>query len=227
MEKIVLNAVARPAGNPSKLRKQNMVLAVLYGHNIPTEHLAMSYTEFEKVFRKAGESTIIQLSIDGNARNVLIQDVQRHFLTNKFMHADFYAVSMTEKLKATIPLEVVGTSPAVKEGNILVNVLSEVEVECLPGDLPHSFEVDISVLKVINDAIHVKDLKVSDKVQIMTDGEEVVAKISAPRDVEAELAEPIVEDVSTVEGAAEDKPVAEGEAAEKSGGKEEKADKKE
>lgn len=222
MEKIVLNAQARPEGNPAKLRKSNLVPAVIYGHNVPTEHLAIGYSEFEKVFRKAGESTIIQLVVDGNARNVLIQDVQRHFLNNKFLHADFYAVSMTEKLKATIPLEVVGNSPAVKEGNILVTVLSEVEVECLPADLPHNIEYDISSLAQINDAIHVRDLKVSDKVEVLTDKDEVVAKISAPRDVEAELAEPIVEDVSAVEGAAETKPEAEGEAA-----PEEKAEKAE
>ena len=208
MDKIALNAQPRPAGDPTKMRKQNLIPAIVYGHNVPTEHLALAYPEFEKVFRKAGESTLVELVTNGQARNVIIQDTQRHYLTNKFLHVDFYAVSMTEKLKATVALEFIGSSPAVKEGNVLVTVISEIEVECLPADLPHNIEVDISVLDKVDASIHVRDLKIDGKVEVLTDLDEVVAKINAPRDVEAELAQPIVEDVSQVEGAAENKPEA-------------------
>jgi large subunit ribosomal protein L25 len=114
---------------------------------------------------------------------------------------------MTEKLTATVALEFVGESVAVKNlGGVLVKQLDEVEVESLPGDLPASIEVDISKLATLEDSIHVKDLSVSDKVKIVTDGEELVVKVQPPRDVEAELAEPIVEDVTKVEGVVKEEP---------------------
>lgn len=207
MEKIELQAAIRPEGSPTKLRKSGLVPAIVYGHGIPTTHLAVKYPEFEKVFRKAGESTLVTLLVEGKPKTVIIQDVQRHFLDGKFLHADFYEVSMTEKLKATVALEFSGISKAVKElGGILVTVISEVEVECLPADLPHNIPVDISSLNTFQDAIHVRDLKVDPKVQVLTDADAVVVKVDEPRDVEAELAVPVVEDVSKVEGAAEAKP---------------------
>ncbi|MDB4940353.1 MAG: ribosomal rRNA E-loop binding protein Ctc/L25/TL5, large subunit ribosomal protein [Candidatus Doudnabacteria bacterium] len=219
MEKIELQAVARPTYSVEKLRKEGSIPAIIYGHGKATEHLALSYSLFDKAFRKAGESTLVNLVIEGKAKNVIIQDVQRHYLTGKYIHADFYEVSMTEKLKATVQLEFIGVSNAVKaNGGTLVTVLQEVEVECLPADLPHNFVVDISVLNTFEDSIHVKDLKVDSKVEILTDHEEMVAKVNPPRDVEAELAAPIVEDVSKVEGAAETKP--EDEAADKADKKE-------
>lgn len=207
MEKIQLEALPRPAYSVEKLRKEGSIPAIIYGHGKKTEHLAVSFSAFDKAFRKAGESTLIDLKVDGKSKNVIIQDVQRHYLTGKYIHADFYEVSMTEKMTASVPLEFVGVSQAVKaSGGTLVTVLHEVEVECLPADLPHNFVVDISGLNTFEDSIHVKDIKAGDKVTILTDHEEMVAKVNPPRDVEAELSAPVVEDVSKVEGAAEDKP---------------------
>lgn len=214
MEKLQLQSKSRVLSaeqDPNKLRKAGMVPAELYGHNIPNTHLSINANEFGKVLRKAGESTIIELMTeDGKVHNVLIQDVQKHYLHSQPIHVDFYEVSMTEKLTATIPLEFTGESMAVKAmGGTLVKVLNEIEVECLPVDLPHAITVDISVLKSFDRSILVKDLKVSDKVTVVTDHEETVAKVQPPRDVEAELSQPIDFDVSKVEGAAEEKPVAE------------------
>jgi large subunit ribosomal protein L25 len=207
MDKIDLEAKARPAYSVEKLRKEGFIPVISYGHGKETQHLAIPYNLFEKAYRKAGESTLVNLVVDGKGKNVIIQDVQRHYLTGKYIHADFYEVSMTEKMNATVQLEFVGISNAVKaNGGTLVTVLHEVEVECLPADLPHNIEVDISVLKTFEDSIKVSDLKVSDKVEIVTPQEETVAIVNAPRDVEAELAAPVVEDVSKVEGAAENKP---------------------
>lgn len=221
MEKLELKARPRQAQLPKAIRKSGSIPAVVYGHNIKSENLEISYPEFEKIFRKAGESTLINLNIEGGkTRNVIIQDAQKHYLNGKFIHIDFYEVSMTEKMKARIPLEFIGVSKAVKEnGGVLVTVLTEIEVECLPADLPHNITVDISGLNTFQDTVHVRDLKVSGKVKIMADENETVVKVAPPRDVEAELATPIVEDVSKVEGAAEVKPEtaegAEGEAEEK------------
>lgn len=211
MEKIKLSAAIRNIKeNIKKVRKTGLIPAVLYGHNVKNQALSLSASEFDKAFKKAGESTIIDLAVDGGQNHpVLIHDVQVDVVTSKPLHVDFYQVSMTEKLKATIALEFIGESDAVKIlAGTLVKNLNEVEVECLPADLPHNIIVDISALKTFHDAILVKDLKVSDKVHIQTTPEEMIAKVQPPRNVEAELEPVAVEDISKVEGAAEDKPQA-------------------
>jgi large subunit ribosomal protein L25 len=204
MEKIQLKTETRDINTRTAkaLHRQGLIPAELYGHKVDNIHLSIDQIEFEKVLRKAGESTIIELQLpDGGSRNVLIQDVERHYLTTQPVHVDFYEVKMTEKLTATVPIEFEGESHAVKAlGGTLVKVLSEVEVECLPGDLPHQFDVDISVLKSFDDQITVKDLKVSDKVEIKADPDEVVATVQPPRDVEAELA-PDVDEAAAVAAA--------------------------
>ncbi len=211
MDKIQLKSQVRDikTTTPKKLRKQGIIPAVLYGHNVPTQSISISFSEFERAFKKAGESTIIDLlTEDGKIHPVLIHDVQAHYLQSTPEHVDFYEVSMTEKLTATVVLEYTGESNAVKAmGGVLVKVLNEVEVECLPADLPHNIEVDITPLQTLDNEIFVKDLKVSSKVTILTPHDDLVAKVQPPRDVEAELAAPVVEDISAVEGAAENKPV--------------------
>jgi len=212
MEKIQLKAETREIkkGSAQKMRKIGKLPAVLYGNKVKNVALTVDAREFDKVLRKAGESTIIEVvTDDGKTHPVLIHDIQNHYLTSVPTHVDFYEVSMTHKLKAKVALEFVGESPAVKTlGAILIKTLSEVEVESLPADLPHNIEVSLDSLKTLQDSIHVKDLKVSDKVKILTSGDEMIAKIQPPRAVEEDLAAPVVEDVSKVEGAAEDKPVA-------------------
>lgn len=204
MEQIELQVKARPNGTPAKLRGSGFIPAIIYGHNISSSNLAVPYAVFEKIFKKAGESTIISLDVDGTRHNVIIQDVQRHFLNGKYLHIDFYEVSMTEKMTAEVPLEFIGVSKAVKEaGGVLVQVLNSVEVKCLPADLPNHIEVDISTLNTFSDVIHVSDLKPGKGVEILAEAVETVVKVDAPRDVEKELAEPVVEDVSKVVGAAE------------------------
>jgi large subunit ribosomal protein L25 len=205
MEKIELQAKSRASVTPAKLRSEGLIPAVIYGQKQETVSLAVPYAEFEKVFRKAGESSIINVIIDDKPRSVLIQDVQRHYLNGRFQHIDFFAVSMTEKLTATVPIHFVGISKAVKENaGILLELLKEVQVECLPGDLPPHIEVDLSPLVTFQDSILVKDLKVSDKVTVLAEPDAVVVKADPPRDVEKEL-ESQIGDVAQVEGVA-DKP---------------------
>lgn len=229
MDKLQLKASLRDLKKtrPAKLRKAGQLPAVLYGHKVENVALSVNEREFEKLLRKAGESTIVEIiTDDGKIHPVLIYDIQKHFLTSVPTHVDFYEVSMTEKLKAKVALEFTGEAPAVKQlGGVLVKVLSEIEVECLPVDLPHSITVSLNSLANIQDAIHVKDLAVPDKVKILAPADDLVAKIQPPRDVEAELAAPVVEDISKVEGAAEVKATAEGEAA--AGDKKDKPEKAE
>ncbi len=225
MEKIQLKAKSRDLASqrPDKLRSAGILPAELYGHKLENLHLAVDQGEFERVLRKAGESTIVELlTEDGKSHNVLIHGIQRHYLKHTPTHVDFYEVSMTEKLTAPVTLEFVGESKAVKEqGGVLVKVLTEVHVECLPADLPHNIPVDISVLKEINNVILVKDLPVPSKVTVQESPDDLVVKVQPPRDVVAELDQPVVEDVSAVVGAAET--AAEGEAAAEDQQKEPKA----
>lgn len=231
MESIAITATKREVvGKPvEKLRKAGKLPAVLYGHNVKGAQLELNEREFAKVFKQAGESTLVNLTVDGKSQPVLIQEVQRHYLRGNPIHVDFYAVNMSEKLKATVQLHFTGESLAVKSlGGTLVKNLSEVEVECLPGDLPHTFEIDISILNTFEDTIHVRDIQVSDKVKILANPDEVVTNVVPPR-TEEELKAlgeaPVVEDVTKVEGVV--KPEATAEAAEAPPAKETKKEAKE
>jgi len=206
METITLQASKRTVKGKQngKLRNSGKLPAVIYGHNRQAEDIEINARDFAKVFKQAGESTLINLDLEGKPSTVLIQEVQNHYLNDSPIHVDFYAVNMKEKLKAKIPLHFVGESQAVKAlGGTLIKNLSEVEVECLPGDLPHAIEVDISNLHTFEDQITVRNLNVSDKVQILASPDEMVVTVAAPR-TEEELAslseKPVVEDVSKVEG---------------------------
>jgi len=229
MDKVQLKATLRDTKtkNTEKLRKTGGLPAVLYGHKVKNESLTVDAKEFDKLLKKTGESTIIDLiTADGKTHPVLIHEVQYHYLTSQPIHVDFYQVSMSEKLKAKVVLEFTGESKAVKQlGGVLVKVLNELEVECLPVDLPHNIPVSLEVLETLQDSIHVKNILAPAKVKILTPAEELVVKVQPPRDVEAELT-PVVEDVSKVEGAAEVQPAegaAEGAKPEKGEKKEEKA----
>ncbi|MEK9181153.1 MAG: 50S ribosomal protein L25 [Patescibacteria group bacterium] len=205
---ISLQAVTRTeAGRRvKKIRDAGKIPAILYGHKIKNQTLAVDKKDFEKVFSKAGESTLIELVVDSQKpRTVLVHDVQRHFLGNQFTHIDFYEVNMTEKIRSKIPIVFSGSAPAVKDlGGVLVKNLDEIEVESLPGDLPSNFEVDISKLKTFEDGFSVSDLKYdSDKVKILVKTDEIIVKVTPPRS-EEELKgleeKPVTEEVSAVEG---------------------------
>lgn len=205
MEKFQLKTVVREKTHrDSKTEfRAGLIPAEMYGNKVANVHLAVDAIEFEKVLRKAGESTVIELIMpDGSITNVLIHDVQNHYLNSQPIHVDFFAVNMNQKLQATVQIEFVGESDAVKVlGGTLVKMLNEVDVECLPQDLPPHFEIDIAQLKTFDDMITVADLKVSDKVEILADAEEAIAKVQAPRNVEEELAPAEVDEAAAVAAA--------------------------
>lgn len=188
MEKINLSAKTRDVtGKKVKiLRNQGFLPVSLYGQGKKAENLVISDREFEKVFKIAGVNTLVDLKIDDkNPINILIKDVQHHPVTDKNLHADFYKIKMDEEITTTIPLNFVGIAPAVKEleGNLITNK-DEVEVKCLPADLIHEIEVDISVLQTFDDAIHIRDLKVPVTIKIQDDPEDVVVLVTPPRSEE-------------------------------------------
>lgn len=192
MDKIKLNAKPREKTGKAvrALRRAGLIPAVLYGKGKNNVNLSVSLHDFNKMFREAGTSSIVLLSIEENGeKNVLVQDVSYNSYTSEPEHADFYEVSMTEKITTTIPLVFVGDSVAVIEmDGTLVTNKAEVEIECLPADLPHNIEVDISSLTDFESSIHVTDLKIPTGVEIKDEPEEVVASVEPPRS-EEEMAE--------------------------------------
>jgi large subunit ribosomal protein L25 len=175
-----LSAVKREQKG-EKVRKEGLLPAVIYGGEGETVSLSLSPTEFEKIFNDAGESSLVDLTIDNKAAGqVLIYDYQNNPVTGRLSHVDFKRVIAGQLMTATVELKLVGEPPAVKEfGGTLVHNLDDVEIECLPKDLMHDIVVDLSVLKTFDDVIHVSDLKVNDGVKIIEpSANTVVAKVA-------------------------------------------------
>lgn len=188
------------------LRKEGHIPAVLYGHGLETRSIMVNRKEFEKVFKEAGENTIINLVLDANEKHpALVHEVQRDFISGVVNHIDFYEVRMDEKISAPIPIEIIGESPAVKnlEG-VLNHSMDSMEVEALPKDLPQHFTIDISVLVELNQSIYVKDIVVPSGVKVLVDPETVVVTVNEPRK-EEELAPVEPADVSEVKVESEEK----------------------
>ena len=183
MEMIKLTAKTRPAGKGLRaLRTNSMVPAVVYGHGTKNRNLAVSYNEFAKAFKTTGESSLIDLDIEGDGTvKVLVKDTQVQPLSGRFTHVDFYEVNLKEKLRAEIVLRLVGESPAVKElGGSLVKSVESLSVECLPTDLVSHIDVDVTVLKAFGQMIHVRDLTVPKGVEVLDDMNDVVVIAEAP-----------------------------------------------
>ena len=190
MEIVTLLAKLRGLEKSAKeLRADRKIPAVYYGKGQKNLHLELDYQTFRKLFAQAGESTIIDLQVEGEKEpfKVLVQEVQYDPVKDTFSHVDFIHVVMTEAITTKVPLEFVGTALGVKDlgGNLTVSK-NELEIKCLPLDLPHSIEVDISGLIDFSVVIHVKDVIVPDKVTVLDDIEGTVVSVSAPREEKEE-----------------------------------------
>lgn len=188
--------------NINSLRAKGFIPAELYGRGIQNLHLSVPAKDFSKVFRSAGESTVINLAVEGQTTpfSVLIHDLQEDSLRNEIRHVDFYAVRMDEKITISIPFSFIHEAPAVKEKNgVLVRAMHEVKVEALPGDLPHSLVVDLSSLADIGATIHLRDIALPSGVRALVDSESVVATITAQAAAEEVVVPVSVQDIK-VEG---------------------------
>jgi large subunit ribosomal protein L25 len=185
-------------------RKQGLIPAVLYGHDIAPATYFIPALPFARLYEEAGESTVIEVKpTKGKAVNALIHDVQHDPITGAVAHVDLYQVRMDEEIETGIELEFTGEAPAIREsGGVLVKTLEEIQVKCLPKDLPASVIVDLSVLKTFDDQIRVRDLPIGTGVAVLIDPETMVAFVEAPRsDAEmAALDEKVEMDVTKVEG---------------------------
>ncbi len=172
------------------LRAKGLIPAVVYGRGFKNEPISLNQKEFQRVFRDAGSSALVDLEI-GEAKpvKVLIHEPERHPVTEAPLHADLYRVRMDEEIRTEIPLVIIGEAPAVLEleGTLSQNKDS-LEVETLPANLVPEIEVDVSNLKTFEDEIRVSDVKVPTGIKVLTDPEEVVVSVTPPRS-EEEMAE--------------------------------------
>lgn len=168
-------------------RLQGFLPAVYYGKKSENQAIFISQKEFQKLFKEAGETSIIELIIDETRKNVLIHSVDFDPLSGFPRHADFLAVEMDEPIEAAVPLSFIGESEAVKaSGGILIKVAHELRIKALPLNLPHELKVDISKLKKADDKILVSDVKIPKEIEILENPNEVIALIEMPTEEKAE-----------------------------------------
>ncbi len=198
--------------NAVEVRRKGLVPAVFYGRKERSTPISVRRGDFIKVWKSAGESSIITLKDGDDEKQVLIQDVSRDPVTGVPIHADFYVVEKDKKLKVKVPIEFVGMAPAVKDlGGILVKVLHEVEIESLPKDLPSRITVDIGALVDLKSQILAKDIVLPTGVALIAHADEVVAAITEAKVEEEKPPEAI--DLSAIEVEKKGKEAKEGEEA--------------
>jgi large subunit ribosomal protein L25 len=186
------------------------VPAIVYGHNTEATPVTLDRLEFQKVFAKSGRTQLVDLILDGGrTEKVIVREIQTHPRRLGPIHVDFYQVNLQEKIEVEVPVHLTGESAAVKRGDAdVLQPLHAIRVECLPSDIPASFEVDITPLEEIEAELRVSDLAVPKGVTILDEPEELVVKIVHKRELKVEEEIPAAEAAVPAEGEA----AAEGEA---------------
>lgn len=195
---------------PKDLLKSGLIPGIVYGHGTENMSIQIAKKEFTNIFKEAGESSLLNLKVDGKVLgNVIINDYQTDPLTDEIIHFDLHKVRMDEKIITNVNIIIVGEAPAVKNfGGVLVVGHDSIEIKCLPQDLIHEIDLDISILTALDDMIRVKDLKLSSAVEVLSEEEDVLVSVVPPRS-EAEmedLEEKPEENIESVEGAVKETP---------------------
>ncbi len=202
MEKVVLKASKRDVigKKVGALRRKGILPAVLYGHNLESTPIMLNAHETWLTLSGLTSSSLVTVDLDGKEYLALVRGEQRDCLQNYLLHLDFQAVSLTEKIRTKVGIELSGTAPVVKDfGAVMVEGLTELEVESLPQDLPERITVDISGLAAIGDSIHVRDVALPAKVEIFDDPEGMIVIAAAPK---VEIVEEVVEEEAAPEAMA-------------------------
>jgi len=177
---LILKATKRQSEKPEDLRRGDQIPAVFYGFGKESTAISVPKVDFIKLFREAGETTAITLDMGGEKISALVHDIQRDPVRGEPTHVDFLVIDMNKEAEVAVPIEFTGLAEAEKSGiGMVVKVMHEVEVRALPADLPHSITVDLTPLATLSDAIHAKDLSLPKGVSLVTDGEDVIASVSA------------------------------------------------
>lgn len=186
MSEILLKAGLREKTGSNankKLRREELIPAVLYQKDEENQNLTLVAKEFDKVIAEAGTSTIISLDIEGSKKKVLIRDFQRHPYKNMFIHVDLLGVNMNEKLKVNVPIVLLNRDEIYLQPSVLMQAASEIEIECLPADIPAQVEIDVQNMQY-GDTFTVADLDIvkNEDIQVLTDLEEVICSLQEPRE---------------------------------------------
>ncbi len=215
MELLELDAQIRDkSANVKSLRQQRVIPAVCYGKGYENRSIGVDYQSFRKLFNKIGSSQVFNLNVDGQKLPVLVHEVSYNPMTDEFNHIDFLQINMKEEVTASVPVELVGESPAIKMYNAVVTLIKdEIEVRCMPMDLPPKIELDVTKLENIGDAIRISDLQLGNKVEILDDLEETLVSVSAVEEYKEEevevpddiKAEPVVASADKVSEEKEEK----------------------
>ena len=165
------------------MRQAGRLPAVVYGHGVDSNPISIDAHDFELLRRRSGPNALVDLSIDGDkARPVLVQTIQIHPVNRRMLHVDLFVVRMTEELTVDVPLTATGESSAVSlHGGTLLHPIESVRVRALPDHLPQSIEYSIASLTDFDTTIHVRDLVIPADVTLLTDGDEIIARVQAPR----------------------------------------------
>ena len=178
MEKVVLNASKRDVvGKQVKaLRREGKLPGVIYGRHTEPVSINLDAHSASLALGKLTSSSLVTINVDGTEYPALVREKQRDYIRNRLLHVDFLAVSLDEKIRTYVSVNFIGASTAVKDFNaVLVKNLEELEVECLPTDLPERIDVDISALTKPGEGIRVREVPISDKIRILNDPETMVA----------------------------------------------------
>lgn len=193
MKKYTLTAQTRDivGRKVKKLRAQGQIPATVYGKNVKSVSVAVPVAAFEKVYKEAGETGLVELAVGKDVRPVLVHTLQKDSVTNQLLHIEFHQVDLKEKVHAKVPLILTGDAPAVvgKVG-VLLTLIDEVEVEALPTELPEKLAVDVSKLKDVDQEVKVGDLTVASGVTLLTAKDQSVVRVGAliSKEAEAEAA---------------------------------------
>jgi len=198
---IAVNAREVHGKQNKRLRTTGVVPGVLFGKKIGSIPVQVDAKALEVLYHQAGRTGVVKVSVDGGQpTSAIIKSVQRNPLTRRPLHVDLFAVDLTQEMFADIPLVFTGTSSAVEmEGAILFTSLDHLKVRGLPGDLPHEIDVDLAPLVDLESTIHVRDLVVDARITVVNDPDDLVAKVTPPR--EEEVIEPVVVEGEGEEGA--------------------------
>jgi len=193
--------IRKDFGKRTKLIKMDgKIPAVLYGPDVKNISIQVDEKEFKKVFHQAGESSLVELLVDKDKKLVLVHEIQKDPVSDKFIHIDFFQASLTEEVEVNVPLVFEGVAGAENDlGGTLVKNIMELEVRGLPQNLPHEIRVSIDSLKTFEDHILVKDLIFPKGLEVLKKPEEIVASVLPPQKIEEELAEEIKENVEDIE----------------------------
>lgn len=184
MDKVILKAVKREVtGKQVKaMRRDGQLPAVIYGRHLEPIAISLEAHAANLAMSKLSSSSLVTIDLEGKEYPALVRERQRNFIKGNLTHVDFMAVDLTEKIRATVRLEFVGVSGAVKDYNaVLVKNIEKLEVECLPTDLPERIAVDIAALAQVGNSIRVRDLAISDAIRILNDEDETIAVAAAPK----------------------------------------------